>query len=786
MLAVAIILMLLPVVINLISIQVAARVNNVAVFTEIIGTVVFGVLLLVLWGVRSKPTPYGAGILINTTSVTHNPTWYAFALAGLLGAFTLVGFELAADMSEDAVNPGRSVPRGVLWAVGGSAVLGMVALIGFTVAIPDLKAVESAPLPLLAIAAYWLPSWLVKVFVAFVVFSMFAILVVGSGAQARLVYSLSRDNMLPFSGALRKINPRSQTPVTALLVFAVIDVGVMIYGYFQASAFGTLVGATAIIPYIIYFLITVAYAVKRRTTDSIPGAFTLGRWAWPVIGFVLAYTVLIMVVLSFPAPFHGSDKMLGYAPGAGRAVVLRRPAAAAEERHGRGQAGKRPRRPALTASPPGGTRAWRGAPAVKETGGRALRVLASRPGGRRAAQPCRGASRWRTGTTSGWWKSASAASRVTWSASSPTTAACTRSSRSTERLARREYRLLRALAESGVPAVEVVGVAVDLGPDADAVLVTKFLTYATTYRAVFSSPRGAGPPADKLLDALVELLVRLHLSGFFWGDCSLSNTLFRYDAGALKAYFLDAETSEQHAELSDGLRRYDVELAVERIFGELLDLQAGDLLPADLDPLEVAEGLSSRYERLWHELTREEVMPRNEQRFRIEERLRRLNELGFAAEEVELISTPDGSRLRVHTRVAEAGDHQPQALPADRHRRGREPGPPAAQRHRLLPRVPGAEGRPPGIGDRRGQPVARRGLRPRCRVDSAGPARTPGPGGGLPRDPRAPLVHVGAGRPRRRHHRGRPLLLPARAAPGAGAAGREHRLSVGRSGQRRV
>jgi amino acid transporter len=312
-LAVAIILMLLPVVINIISIQVAARVNNIAVFTEIIGTVVFGVLLLILWGVRSKPSPYGAGILTSTASVYHNPTWYAFALAGLLGAFTLVGFELVADMSEDAVNPSRSVPRGVLWAVGGSAVLGMVALIGFTIAIPNLKTVESAPLPLLAIAGYWLPSGLVKVFVAFVIFSMFAILVVGAGAQARLVYSLSRDNMLPFSGFLRKINPRSQTPVVALLVFAVIDVGVVIYGYFQTNAFGTLVGATAIIPYIIYFLITVAYAVKRRTTDSIPGAFTLGRWAWPVIGFVLVYTVLIMVVLSFPAPFHGSDKMLGYA-----------------------------------------------------------------------------------------------------------------------------------------------------------------------------------------------------------------------------------------------------------------------------------------------------------------------------------------------------------------------------------------------------------------------------------------------------------------------------------------
>ena len=311
-LTVAILLMLLLVVINIIGIQVAARVNNVAVFTEIIGTVVFGVLLFILWGVQSKPTPYGASILTNTTSTLHNPTWYAFALAGLLGAFTLVGFELAADMSEDAVNPRRSVPRGVLWAVGGSAVLGMIALIGFTVAIPNLKEVESSPLPLLTIASYWLPSWLVKVFVAFVVFSMFAILVVGAGAQARLAFSMARDNMMPFSRVLRKVNARSQTPIVALLVFAVIDVGVMIYGYLQASAFGTLVGATAIIPYIIYFLITVAYAVKRRTTDSLPGSFTLGRWAWPVIGFVLVYTVLIMVVLSLPAPFHGADKVLLY------------------------------------------------------------------------------------------------------------------------------------------------------------------------------------------------------------------------------------------------------------------------------------------------------------------------------------------------------------------------------------------------------------------------------------------------------------------------------------------
>src|SRR6516165_3808529 len=157
-----------------------------------------------------------------------------------------------------------------------------------------------------------------------------------------------------------------------------------------------------------------------------------------------------------------------------------------------------------------------------------------------------------------------------------------------ERLARREYHMLRALAEFNIPAVEVVGIVVDRGPDQDAILVTRFLDYSTTYRALFSSPRGS-QPADRLLDAMVELLARLHLSGFFWGDCSLSNTLFRYDAGTLEAYLVDAETSERHPALSQGQRAFDIELAAERICGELFDLHAGGLLPAGVDPVATGE-----------------------------------------------------------------------------------------------------------------------------------------------------------------------------------------------------
>ena len=228
-----------------------------------------------------------------------------------------------------------------------------------------------------------------------------------------------------------------------------------------------------------------------------------------------------------------------------------------------------------------------------------------------------------------------------------------------ERLARREYRLLGSLAGAGVPAVSVVGVVVDRGRDEDAILVTRFLDFSTTYRALFSSPWG-GEPTDRLLDALVELLVRLHLVGFFWGDCSLSNALFRHDAGTLEAYLVDAETSEQHPTLTDGQREWDLELAWERVGGELADLQAGQLLPPQVDPFEVADDLRHRYQRLWDELNREEILRPEEQRYRIAERLRRLNELGFDAGEVELVSAGAGNRLRVRTRVAESGHHRRQ------------------------------------------------------------------------------------------------------------------------------
>jgi hypothetical protein len=169
--------------------------------------------------------------------------------------------------------------------------------------------------------------------------------------------------------------------------------------------------------------------------------------------------------------------------------------------------------------------------------------------------------------------------------------------------------------------------------------------------------RGWGADGTGLLfDAGVVLLVRLHLAGVFWGDCSLSNVLFRRDAGAVMAYLVDAETTELRPTISDQLRMRDIEIARENMVGGLLDLQAAGRVRADLDPIDLAEELTVRYMELWDELTHTDEIGADE-RWRIEQRIRRLNDLGFDVEEMAIESTDAGQRLRITPTIIEEGHH---------------------------------------------------------------------------------------------------------------------------------
>jgi tRNA A-37 threonylcarbamoyl transferase component Bud32 len=231
-------------------------------------------------------------------------------------------------------------------------------------------------------------------------------------------------------------------------------------------------------------------------------------------------------------------------------------------------------------------------------------------------------------------------------------------------IADREYRLLGALERDGVPAVNAVGIVNErvsaAGEELPGVLITRYLEFALPYRLILG--RATLPATEpSIRAALSELLVRLHLVGFFWGDCSLSNALFRRDAGALSAYLVDAETSEQHERLSDGQRHHDLDIAEENLAGELHDLAAELGREIVEDPFEFAASVRASYDALWDELTRDEVFALGEGH-KLEERLRRLNELGFDVEEVELVSTGGEVRLLLHSKVVEPGHHRRRLL----------------------------------------------------------------------------------------------------------------------------
>ena len=228
-----------------------------------------------------------------------------------------------------------------------------------------------------------------------------------------------------------------------------------------------------------------------------------------------------------------------------------------------------------------------------------------------------------------------------------------------ERYVVRENHLLRDLERLDVPAVEAVGAVLDRttpdGDPIDPILLTRHLSFSLPYRAVFS--RTLRPETVvRLVDALAALLVRLHLAGFFWGDCSLSNTLFRRDAGAFAAYLVDAETGDLHDELSVGQRSYDLELAHTNIFGELLDLQAGGYLSEEIELLELADTVVRRYQRLWGELTEPEEFDTGEL-YRLEHRIQRLNDLGFDVAELDIHTDFDGRHIRIQPKVVDAGHH---------------------------------------------------------------------------------------------------------------------------------
>jgi hypothetical protein len=220
-----------------------------------------------------------------------------------------------------------------------------------------------------------------------------------------------------------------------------------------------------------------------------------------------------------------------------------------------------------------------------------------------------------------------------------------------------EFDVLRRLEVAGLPAVTAVGLA-DATTGDSAILTTEYLAYSIQYRRLLMRfPLGPGPYRDRLLDAMASLLVDLHRAGVYWGDCSLANTLFRRDGDKIQAYLVDAETSEIHPSLSDGQRAFDLEILVENVGFGLADLGAMQgREDAFTDAIEAAETVRARYTSLWDELHDEPEVSTLD-RHAVRARIRRLNDLGFAIDQIDLEPTAGGETVRLKVAVASRRFH---------------------------------------------------------------------------------------------------------------------------------
>lgn len=229
-----------------------------------------------------------------------------------------------------------------------------------------------------------------------------------------------------------------------------------------------------------------------------------------------------------------------------------------------------------------------------------------------------------------------------------------------EEFSTREYSVLRELNSRGAPCVEPLAVVTGRldprGNELPTALVTRYLPYSLPYRVILS---GNVTPHEitTMANALALLLVKLHLLGFWWGDCSLSNALFRRDANEYSAYLVDAETGEFQSTLTDGQREHDLDIALFNVAAELEDLALAGVLHPGMDPIRASQGVIARYRRLWKSLKEPQILDPKD-RHAVERAMRSLQDLGFAVEEVEVTMDGDKGMLKFSPRLVASGYHQ--------------------------------------------------------------------------------------------------------------------------------
>ncbi len=294
----------------------STRINNAAVGTEVVGIVGLTLLLVIVGAVRGllhADHVFSTGIVSSTGWFTLGGLTSAgpFMLAFLLGAFTIVGFEAAANLAEETQDAHRVVPTAMWSSVVLSGVVGFVFLIALNLASGDLKALSASATPVADIVTQTLGIVVGDIFLVFVTFSIFACGLVIFITVSRLTWAMSRDERFPGFQLFGRVNRNTGTPVAAILLCGILIEVVLAafsgYGIItnQTTTLFNLFSAATLLPAIIYLATVILYIYARRKLPQTLG-FSLGAFEWPIIVLSVIWLLFELAIFrdsSFAAPW---------------------------------------------------------------------------------------------------------------------------------------------------------------------------------------------------------------------------------------------------------------------------------------------------------------------------------------------------------------------------------------------------------------------------------------------------------------------------------------------------
>ncbi|BDX30156.1 putative amino-acid permease [Mycobacterium antarcticum] len=297
--------------INLAGVRVASRINNAVAFAVEIGLSIILTAILLIVGFVTNPVQ-GLSFL-TTTTVDGNGFFTAILLSGLLAMWVLTGFEGAADLAEETKMATRHVPRAVMRALLFAIVVGFLMIVGLTINIDNLTDTIGSDVPVSHILVTALGPVGAAIFESVAIIALYAGGLANMAAASRLMFSLSRDNMLPASAVLKKVSPSTKSPSAALLVVSAMSLALVLVGtYGSSQAMALIVGMAALGYYAVYGLTVVAVLIASRN-GSLPTktSFDLGSYAGPVRVAALLWTLFVVGCLTIPELNHQTALMAG-------------------------------------------------------------------------------------------------------------------------------------------------------------------------------------------------------------------------------------------------------------------------------------------------------------------------------------------------------------------------------------------------------------------------------------------------------------------------------------------